>query len=171
MGTATLISPDEYLATSYHPDCDFVDGVLLERNVGEKDHSVLQGEVFSWFRQRRRALGVAAFPELRIRIRPARFRVPDVTVVLLPEPDEQVLTQAPYICVEILSPEDTLPRLQSRIDDYLEMGVPNVWVLDPTERRAWTASPSGLTEVRDGILRTLDARIALPIAELYAERD
>ena len=47
MRTAALVSLEEYLATSYHPDCDYVDGMLTERNVGQKDHSKLQGEVFA----------------------------------------------------------------------------------------------------------------------------
>jgi hypothetical protein len=29
----SLVSVEEYLHTDYEPDCDFVDGVLVERNV------------------------------------------------------------------------------------------------------------------------------------------
>ena len=36
MATGTLISVDEYLRTSYSPDKEYVDGILVERNVGEK---------------------------------------------------------------------------------------------------------------------------------------
>jgi len=32
---AATISLEEYLSTSYSPDCDFVDGQIEERNVGE----------------------------------------------------------------------------------------------------------------------------------------
>ncbi len=35
MATGALVSVDEYLRTSYRPDCDYVDGILVERNVGE----------------------------------------------------------------------------------------------------------------------------------------
>jgi hypothetical protein len=28
MGTATLVPVETYLSTPYHPDCDYVDGVL-----------------------------------------------------------------------------------------------------------------------------------------------
>jgi hypothetical protein len=42
MATETLIPVSEYLSTDYEPDCDYVDGLLEERNVGEKDHSKLQ---------------------------------------------------------------------------------------------------------------------------------
>ena len=34
MSTRTLISVEEYLASTYEPDCDYVDGRIEERNVG-----------------------------------------------------------------------------------------------------------------------------------------
>ena len=36
METGGLISVREYLSTSYRPDCDYVDGEVQERNLGEK---------------------------------------------------------------------------------------------------------------------------------------
>lgn len=33
--TPTLLSIEEYLRSSYHPDADFVDGEIEERNLGE----------------------------------------------------------------------------------------------------------------------------------------
>ena len=42
MTTGTLVSVEEYLNTSYSPDCDYVDGEVLERNWGEWNHSELQ---------------------------------------------------------------------------------------------------------------------------------
>jgi len=35
MGVGALISVDEYLLTSFHPGCDFVEGEVRERNVGK----------------------------------------------------------------------------------------------------------------------------------------
>ena len=35
MPVAVPVSLQEYLETSYRPDCDYLDGELLERNVGE----------------------------------------------------------------------------------------------------------------------------------------
>lgn len=46
---ATLISVEEYLATSYQPDCDYVDGCIEERNLGEFDHSSPQTTVAAYF--------------------------------------------------------------------------------------------------------------------------
>ena len=55
---------------------------------------------------------------------------------------------------EILSPEDRISRMQERIDDYLAFGVSYVWVIDPKTRRAWVHTPTGISEVKDGVLRT-----------------
>jgi Uma2 family endonuclease len=167
MSTATLVSLEEYLTTTYRPDCDYVDGVLVERNVGQKDHGKLQFQVLTWFWNRRAPLGLTVFPEQRIKVSARRFRIPDVCVVTLPEPDEQIFTQPPYICIEILSPEDTFPKLQERFDDYLAMGVPNVWVLDPASRRGWRATREGHLEALDGVLKTSDGRVEMPIADLF----
>lgn len=167
MSTATLIKVEEYLATSYRPDCDLVDGVLLDRNVGQKDHSKLQREVLVWFANRRRALRLAAFPEQRLLVGPGRYRVPDVCVVRLPEPEEQVFSEPPYICVEVLSPDDSFPKLQSRFDDYLDMGVANIWVLDPATRRGWYIRREGHLESLDRVLRSEDGQVSLAISELF----
>jgi Uma2 family endonuclease len=86
---------------------------------------------------------------------------------MLPAPDEQIFTQPPYICIEILSPGDTFPKLQDRFDDHLTMSVPNLWLLDPTSKRAWRITHAGHFEALDGILRTQDGQVVLPISELF----
>jgi hypothetical protein len=45
MPSRTLVSVEEYLHTSYDPDCDYVDGEIVERNVGELDHSDSQRRI------------------------------------------------------------------------------------------------------------------------------
>ena len=169
MSVLTLTSVEEYLSALYRPDCDLVDGALIERNVGQKDHSKLQGEVFAWFRARRRLLRLIAFPEQRVNVGPQRYRVPDVCVVRLPEPDEQVFSSPTYICIEILSPDDSFPRLQARLDDYLTAGTENVWVLDPASRRGWVVTREGHLEALDGVLRTTDGKVEMPMTDLFPE--
>src|SRR5216684_3733424 len=125
--SGTLISVEEYLATSYEPDCDYVDGRIEERNLGELDHSSLQTAVAAYFFARRKQWNITVVVEQRVQVSPTRFRVPDVCVVL-GEPDGQIFRLPPFLCIEILSPEDRMKRVQERIDDYLAMGVPYVWV-------------------------------------------
>lgn len=38
MATMAHISVSEYLRTTYRPDCDYIDGDVKERNVGEQPH-------------------------------------------------------------------------------------------------------------------------------------
>ena len=50
---AAAISLDEYLSTTYEPDMEFVDGLLVKRNVGTQRHSLLQSLIIICFGSRR----------------------------------------------------------------------------------------------------------------------
>jgi Uma2 family endonuclease len=168
MPAGMLIPVSEYLSTSYDPDCDYVDGEILERNVGERDHSKLQKKLILYFGNREKQLGIHVFPEQRVQVSRTRFRVPDVCVVTGAEPDEQIFTKPPFLCIEILSPEDTMTRMLERIADYLSFGVPHVWVLDPGAKRAFDYFAGGMREAKDGVLRTDQPPIAVPLAEIFS---
>lgn len=171
MGVTQLVSVDEYLKTEYDPDCDYVDGEILERNLGERDHGELQGEIYAYFKARSRELRVYPFIEQRLQTGPSRFRVPDVCLVAGAKPQEQVFTRAPLVVIEILSAEDRMSRMQQKIDDYLAFGVQHVWLVDPKSRRAWVCSADGMREAKDGILRTADPAIELPLTEIFRAID
>ncbi|HSP67146.1 MAG TPA: Uma2 family endonuclease [Bryobacteraceae bacterium] len=167
MSARTLISVEDYLASSFEPDCDFVDGHIEERNMGEVTHARLQLRVGSYLLTRYEGIGVVVMTEVRVQVGPSRYRVPDICVTL-GDPGEEVLTRAPFICIEILSPEDRMSRVQVRINDYLAMGVPYVWVLDPQTRQAFTATAAeGLKEMKSGMLRTENPVLELPLAESF----
>ena len=170
MGVGTLISMDEYLRTSFHPDCDFIEGEVLERNVGKRRHAYAQARIAAWFVHRQRVLRLEALTELRMRVGPNRIRVPDVVVSEMPLPDEEVFTSPPYLCIESMSPDDTVAAMQDRLDDYLQFGVLNVWVVDPfftgKNHRGWHISAEGWATAANGIMRTGDGRIAMPLADV-----
>ncbi|MDQ2945095.1 MAG: Uma2 family endonuclease, partial [Acidobacteriota bacterium] len=151
MAASTQISVEEYLHTVYRPDCDYVDGVVEERNLGERDHSWIQGNLVTFFMSRFRETGLAALPEWRFQIKPTRFRIPDV-IVTRGKPDEQILTKPPLLCIEILSPEDTVSRTNQRVQEYLAFGVPVVWVIDPAEKRIWIYRSNGMEEAQGGFV-------------------
>jgi Uma2 family endonuclease len=170
MGASTAVSIEEYLHTSYEPDCDYVDVELVERNVGEFKHSLLQGILTGYFRQLSRQLPLRVAPELRMRVSPTRFRIPDVCVVLRSQRGEPVLTRPPFLCIEVLSPEDRMSRTMQRVKEYLDFGVKYVWVIDPESRMAFEYTAERGHEVRDQ-LTTQNPDIAIPLAELFAELD
>ena len=165
MGVSTLTSVDEYLRTSFHPDCDFIDGEVLERNVGKRRHGYAQARIVIWFGRRTELPPLEPLTELRMRIGPGRIRIPDVVVVEA-IPDEEVFTSPPYLCIEVMSPDDTIAGMQDRLDDYLNFGVPNVWVIDPWKHRGWRVTAEGWATATDGVMRTSDGRIAMPLVDV-----
>jgi Uma2 family endonuclease len=122
---------NEYLNTSYRPDCDYLEGELLERNVGEWDHARLQGLLSAYLSNREKEVGILVVLAQRVQIRANRFRVPDITVLSGPRPAGGIITEPPFLCVEILSPSDRVVEMQDRIRDYLDFGVRYVWLIDP----------------------------------------
>ncbi len=165
MGASTLVSLGEYLSTSYDPDCDYVDGELEGRNVGKKSHAKAQTKLVRLFGNRYPSLFVVA--EQRIRVSATRYRVPDVCAMLA-EPDEEVFTQPPFLCIEVLSPDDRAGRIERKIADYLKFGVRYIWVIDPLSREAFIHTATGMHAVEDGILRTGDPDIAIPLADIVS---
>jgi Uma2 family endonuclease len=163
MATAsTLISIEEYLRTSYHPDCDYVDGQIQERNLGEREHARLQAILSAWLFNHESAWNVYALVEQRIRVAPRRVRIADICLVRRDAPREQVIVTPPLLCVEILSPEDRLPRAARVMEDYARMGVPNLWLLDPKDRVAYIYSS-------DGLLKLTTDRLTIPNTEIYVD--
>ncbi|HWZ45035.1 MAG TPA: Uma2 family endonuclease [Candidatus Saccharimonadales bacterium] len=166
MASITSISVSEYLRSGYHPDRDYVDGRVEERNLGEHDHAALQAALILWFGQRQQEWNIEVLPEQRIQISPARFRVPDVCLVSLDQPVEQVLTKAPLACIEILSPEDTLRRMRERVEDYQSLGVKNIWILDPATRKGVNCRPAGWLDATEFAIEGTPIRLVL--SEVFA---
>jgi Uma2 family endonuclease len=166
-----LVTVEEYLRTSYRPDCDYVDGRIEERNVGEYDHGLLQALMGYFFMRHRGEWGIKVAMNVRTQVSQRRFRVPDLSVLRADAPKEQILTHPPLIAIEILSPEDRLSRFQARIEDYIAFGVEHIWIFDPERRVAFTASASGLHPVRSDELTVPGTSIRVVISELFAELD
>jgi Uma2 family endonuclease len=162
-----MVSVQEYLTTSYEGDRDYVDGEILERHSGEQAHSRAHVAVGAWIFHQEAQSGVRALMSQRLRIGPTRFRVPDVCVLMASDPRDPIVSQPPFLCVEILSSGDTVTRLNEKLADYFQMGVRYVWVLDPLTRRAFCYTPGKMHEVLDGILRTNDPDILVPLDEVF----
>lgn len=165
MATGALVSLEEYLSTTYDPDCEYVDGELLERNMGEFDHSGLQGIVFALLLSQRRERGIHVFPELRVQVSPTRYRVPDITVTLS-KGRGRILREPPFLCVEILSPEDRVSRMEVKIDDYLAFGVRHIWIIDPRTRKGWSYTREGKRESTE-VLTTSDPDLTISLKDLF----
>ena len=161
----TLVPVEGYLTRSFEgPDREFVDGRILKRGGGELDHSWLQGELILFFGKLRTTANLFALPEQRVQVKASRFRVPDVTVCT-GKPRERILRTPPFLCIEIVSPEDRASELQEKIDDYVSFGVPYVWIIDPRLRHGSTYTNQGM---RPGLF-TENPKIELDVAPLLLD--
>jgi Uma2 family endonuclease len=128
MSVGTLVPLAEYLATSYDPDVEYVDGVLVERNVGDWLHSLIQRNLIVALS--RKYPHLYAVPELRSRTMETRYRLPDVSVLLRP-PRTRFLLEAAHIAIEILSEDDRMSQVLEKLAEYEAAGVAHVWLVDP----------------------------------------
>lgn len=159
--TAALITLDEYMSTSYSPDCEYIDGLVVERNVGQGRHAYAQSKLLFRLAELTAGKKLIVLVEQRTRVTGTRVRIPDVSVV---EKLEEVVTNAPLLCVEVLSPDDRWSRVIASVGEYQSMGVPGVWVLDPYQAKAWVfESENPPVEVKDGRLtaRSLGVEVQL----------
>src|ERR1017187_1070202 len=163
MSTAVLVSEDEYLNTAYEPDCEYEDGVLIERNVGKKRHGRLQTLIVTYFCRREDLWEIEAFTEVRHRIRKGKYMIPDFCVFRRPSPDEEIFSSPPLIWIEILSPADRPSRVSQKVRQLLEFGVSNIWVIEPKTLEAEIHTPQGSRTTKDGVLRVEGTAIEVPL--------
>ena len=166
MATSLFVPVEEYLRTVYRPDCDYVDGVLEERNLGEVDHGYVQNNIGAAFKFRSQQTGLIAITECRVQTKPTRFRIPDL-VVTRGKPLEQILTQPPVLCVEILSPEDRQARVHVRIREYLDFGIPAVWLIDPERKTLTIYRKDSFEPVTQPSVRVNGTDIDIPLSEIF----
>lgn len=168
MVTTALVSVSEYLSSSYEVDCDYVDGELQERNVGERPHSAVQYILSEIFNRNGREWKVVAFAEQRVQVSPTRYRIPDVCVLRRSDPVENIVRTSPLVCIEVLSPEDRMHRTMDRVEDYRAMGVRNIWIIDPFKRRVWNVLEDGTQQPVSEALCVSDSPIRIDLGEVWS---
>jgi Uma2 family endonuclease len=166
-----LISVDEYLATGYEPDCEYDNGLIVERNVGEFEHSFLQISIGTIFTTNMDAWGVFALTEQRVQIAARQFLIPDVCVLRLGDPTDRIVAHPPLIAIEIMSPEDSKRRTAKKAAEYLAFGVEHVWVIDPRARAAYRGGSKGLERLSGDEFSVPGTPIVIRISELFEKLD
>jgi Uma2 family endonuclease len=169
--TEELWTVREYLRSTWSPDREFVDGRIEERNLGEKEHSLIQRFLTVLFYMKRFEWGVEVFPELRTQTQARRFRVPDVLVMRAEDKFERYVTRPPLIAIEILSPEDSLAAMRSKAVEYREFGIENIWIIDPEARIVYRYADGKLEELHSGELTVPGTSIRVVLSEIFAELD
>jgi Uma2 family endonuclease len=166
---ATTVSMQKYLRISYEGDREYIDGDVRERNIGLQMHSLSLAVLCGMLYEPTKAIGLLALTTLSLRVSETRIRVPDFCVLRREAPYERIPTYPPLLVIEVLAEEDTFHDLQERVADYFAMGVGDVWVINPYTKTAFAATARGFLSPEDGVLRTQEEGIALPLWEFFAK--
>jgi Uma2 family endonuclease len=147
MGTKTLMSVDQYLHTTFDgADREYLDGEVVERNMGNKSHGKIQLRLGALLQALEPRAGVFVVVEVRQKVTPTRYRIPDVAV-FEGEPEEEVPSTPPLVAIEILSPDDRIGYIVPKLEEYRRWGVKHIWTADPEDRKLFTYGETGLHEV------------------------
>ncbi len=175
---ATLLTPEDFLAIPDGNNYELVDGRLVERGMGSWAGFVA-GQLFSLIVEYKsgKRLGLVLNPEVSYQcFQGNRVRKPDLSFIKTGRlPDDRVpeghIRIAPDLAVEVVSPTDIQYDVDRKVAEYLEAGVPLVWVINPDVRVVFVYRADGsISGVREG--GELDGEAAVPgfrcrVADLF----
>ena len=157
--TGRYIPVEQYLHTSFdNPDPEYRDGELVKRSLADTLHGGAHASVGAFFVLRCRGLRLFPCSSVRLKVREECYLVPDISVFWPDEPMLAFPDQPPLVVIEILSEDDRLATVRSKLDEYRAWGVPHVWLVDPYLRKLYTCD-TGLTEVAALCVPELDLEL------------
>ena len=181
IATSPRVTPEDLLNIEDRPMPELVDGELQERELGQDADSIAANLLgFLWLFLRTNPLGLLngaqgsyrAFPD-----DPDKVRIPALSFTRrerIPK-DGRAKGHARValdLVVEVVSPNDTVTKLNAKINDFLAAGVPLVWVAYPETRTVQVLRSDGtgrLLKIGD----ILEGEDVLPgfrceVAEIFA---
>jgi Uma2 family endonuclease len=147
MATKSQITAEQYLDMTFEHDAEYVHGEIVERSMPDRIHSLIQFLILMEIGRLFQSHPLFPYPELRLRLEPRVFRIPDISVFGGQPPHEDVPSSPPLIAIEILSKDDRHPNLMQKLEEYRVWGVPNIWVVDPRAKRLAFYTETGLQDV------------------------
>ena len=160
---------EEYLRTPYSPDREYRDGVVLERKLGDKEHSRLQARLAQYLGRRRKQWNIEVYTELRVQISPRWYPLPDVCIYALPDFEGRYPSHPPLLWIEILSQDDVMKDVWKKTSDLLQGGVPMVWIIDPTTLESELRTSGGIHQIANKTLAVPNSPIEISLLEVMEE--
>jgi len=163
--TKSLVPVEEYLRLSFDgPDREYLDGEIVERNVGGSSHSDVLAALVLVMHELRRQGRLRVLPEMRLKVSETRYRVADVAVYEGGRLEVEVPDTPPLITIEIVSRDDRHTEIVEKLDEYFRWGVRHIWLIDPFHRKMYGYGPSGLREV--AVLAVPEYELQIRISDL-----
>jgi Uma2 family endonuclease len=165
---SVFASEEEYLSTVYRPECDYVDGRLTDRNVGEYDHSSVMSSALYLLDRCDTEREWYVLPTCRTEVAPGRYRCPDVQVVSRLPKIDRIVRRPPLLVVEVISRHDTWQRLRTVFEDWLAMGVEHVWAFEPGAAITYRVDANGIWRVWEAELSVQGTPFRLVLGGVFA---
>lgn len=176
------ITADEFLLLE-NKGFELVDGRLKEKNVGafaSKTAVWILSVLFSRFDWQKFGEfldsegGYQCWPE-----HPDRVRKPDISFIRTEKLEQGIvpdgwLKAPPDLAIEVMSKKDALPEVEVKVQEYLDVGVPLIWVVHPRRKTIRVYRGSMTPQVLRGDDEIVD-EVVLPgfqcrAAELFPPR-
>jgi len=166
MATRAQITAEQYLHMTFEHDAEFVHGEIVERSMPDYIHGRIQFLLSLAFGRLTPSRSLYPCLEVRMRVEPEVYRIPDVAVFATP-PQTTVPDSPPLLVIEILSKDDRYHDLMEKLEEYRIWGVANIWVVDPLAKRFSVYTELGLQNVSS--LTLPDYSFQLTPSELFGD--
>ena len=101
----------------------------------------------------KRGLGIVLVAPLRLRVRPGRYREPDLLLLLSahdPRRNNRYWAGADLV-LEVVSPDDPKRDLVRKRREYARAGIPEYWIVNPTTEQILVLRLAGTAYVEHGV--------------------
>jgi Uma2 family endonuclease len=165
------VSVDDYFTGGYETAWEYVDGVLVSRNSGSRDHARMVARLIELLvSQNHRVTSYAGFV---LSTSETKYRVPDVVcyqagVVPSDDFDEQT---APAAIFEILSKTDPMAEMQQKCSEYRQIGTENIFIIDLINKAVLIPSGPGFKPLEQQLeLEVNGQTIVIPFTDLFRDK-
>ena len=162
-------SEEEYLVLTDHRSrlVEYTDGFLEPLPMPtDKHQSVLQFLFLAFLHYLQPRAGKVHFSPLRLRIRPGKYREPDLLLLLsATDPRRQNrFWLGADLALEVVSEEKPERDLVDKRGDYAEGGVPEYWIVNPLSETITVLRLSGQAYEEAGIYRRGESAASVVLA-------
>ena len=163
MATITQISAEEYFRLPHaEREAEFVHGVVVERTMPDFLHSHIQAQLAYLLKLAlQQHKGYYVCTELRMRVDTNIIRLLDLCLLDYKADPDSAPTRPPLLAVEIVSKDDSYTGLLTKLREYHNWGVPNVWLIDPGLGQLARYETTGLIEVNELTLSEFQFAVTL----------
>ncbi len=131
-------SEEEYLALNTNHLIEYSHGQLEVLPMPTQSHQLLVIALFEFLRNfvRSRQLGTVLLAPMRVQLWQGKYREPDILFMRTEHDDRRSdqFWQGADLVMEVVSPDDPRRDLVAKRREYARAGIPEYWIVDPTQR-------------------------------------